>query len=168
MLPRNRIASRGRKMGRHKPARGDTKVRTMLTYSNGQPLAMGAKTIRGRTLAHQHWTAPIRALTAADLVTGRLELVNITALQAAALCKVSQPYVSAAIRIADDIVVRRQIENGTRPLIEPRPREWALLRPTPTPLAAAWTAASPEERAKLATIVGIDALWTECLEPAIA
>jgi len=139
----------------------------MLEYTNDTPLAIGVKMIRGRSLAHVKWTAPLRALAAADLVTGRAELIDITVLQAGGLCRVSQPYVSAAIRVVDDPAVRREIEAGSRPLIEPSDRVAALL-PKPDSLVAAWTNSTPAERIAFANAIGPDNLWDQALVPVIA
>jgi hypothetical protein len=138
----------------------------MLQYSNGRSPATPVRTIRGRTLAHQQWRAPRRALIAADLIRGDLELVDLTIRQAADLCHVSGPYVHAALKI-EDATVRRRIEAGARPLVLPRPRVTAFL-PSPDSLVNAWTHASPAERIAFANAVGPREIWDQALEPAIA
>jgi hypothetical protein len=106
----------------------------MSIYPNGD--AVATSTVRGRTLAHQSWNQRRRAFAAADLVTGRVAFAEPTVLQAAALCKVSQPYVAAALKVADR-VTRAQIVSGHLPLIEARPPVPKMLA-RPTPLLAAW------------------------------
>jgi hypothetical protein len=129
-------------------------------YSNDPDPATGQPVIRGRTLAHQQWSATRRALLAADFYRGRAHLKKPTVRQVARLCGVSEGYVHAALKLDD--AARVQVENSHRPLVE------AKQPPHANGLLIAWNSATPNERVDLARIVGPARIWDEALAPAIS
>jgi hypothetical protein len=64
-----------------------------------------------------------RAILAAALVEGRITLVDLTTKAIAELCRISEPYVYAALRCTSE--QREAIHFGDRPLVQPRPRAGA-------------------------------------------
>jgi hypothetical protein len=61
-----------------------------------------------------------RAILAAAIVEGRITLVDLTTKAIAELCRISEPYVYAALRCTPE--QREAIHFGDRPLVQPRPR----------------------------------------------
>jgi hypothetical protein len=80
----------------------------------------------GRFLAHNQLSIVKRAFQAADLVSGKLQLINPTALQAAWLSRVNRTYVGWALKRIDE---RADIESGWLPLVPPPARSSKSLVP---------------------------------------
>jgi hypothetical protein len=116
-------------------------------------------TLTGRNLAHGRRTAGQRALLAADLSAGRVQLERLTATQAALLCGVSLAYVEAAQTIAEDPAVRDRIARG---------EAFNAVAPVRNGLATAWRKASIRERRDLGRVVGVDTIWADAIEPVIS
>jgi hypothetical protein len=109
-------------------------------------------TLTGRNLAHGRRTAGQRALLAADLSAGRVQLERLTATQAALLCGVSLAYV-------EDPAVRDRIARG---------EAFNAVAPVRNGLATAWRKASIRERRDLGRVVGVDTIWADAIEPVIS
>jgi hypothetical protein len=70
--------------------------------------------VTGRNIAHARRSAVARAFLAADLHVGRVHVVRPTLIQAAALTKVSVPYIQMALKANES--QRRLIEVGAMAL----------------------------------------------------
>jgi hypothetical protein len=119
----------------------DYTTRTTLSIPTTSP------TITGRNLAHGKHTKTARALMAADLVAGRVKLIRPTVKQAAALARVSAPYVYAAAK--PDPAQRRKLERGVRLMNVVRP----------TSLTREWCCATREQKIAFIRSVGTDSVW---------
>jgi hypothetical protein len=114
--------------------------------------------LRGRNLAHQKRSAAARALLAADWMAGRLTLEWPTAVQAAALFRVSVPYLNAARDIVGDSDKRTAVEAGTLSLFKAADVEG---------LAARIRRASRDEQLLAARELGAQYLWNNMVEPSL-
>ena len=125
-----------------------------------QVVATAAATviISGRNIAHAKRSPGQRAILAADILTGKVKIDKPTMKQVANLLRVSTVYVERALRINGDPDLRQKIRAGV-PLNQ--------VMPAGNGLVAAWTKASPKERAQLGQLVGPDVLWDEAVSPAI-
>jgi hypothetical protein len=108
-----------------------------LTDGATAPYLLAGRSLAGNLPAHR------RAFQAADLILGKAYLVEPTAAQAAALCRVSPAYAFAAKRIAycrPDL--RADTEAGCRPMLPT-----AYGKPSPDEvLLKIWRDCSPGER----------------------
>jgi hypothetical protein len=102
----------------------------------------------GRNLAHGHRSATQRAFLAADLVRERVRLIAPTIKQAAALARVSVPYVDLALAASPG--ERAMISAGQRPLI-------SVGKPS---LASTWASATEAERVAFVRSVGAETVWS--------
>jgi hypothetical protein len=75
--------------------------------------SMPVTTVTGRNIAHAHRTSVERAFLVADVVAGRVQFVDLTVKQLAAIARVSQGYANAAMAVAADPVRRRRVEGGS-------------------------------------------------------
>jgi hypothetical protein len=97
-------------------------------------------------------TAPQRAFLAADLRLGRVSLTRPTRKQAAALARVSLPYVAAAERVAfQQPHTRAGFEGGFEPLI---PKRTVVER-----MVCRWSTLTPEQRIAFVKTVGADQIF---------
>jgi hypothetical protein len=120
-------------------------------------------TVTGYALALGKASATERAFIAANLVLGRLTLIEPRVTQAARLARVCEPYVDAALEILRSGNRGLQIGalDGTFSLFEA-----AVLAKNPVPaLADMFLVATPAERANLAKTVGPAAIWDELIAP---
>jgi len=137
--------------------------------------------VRGPSIAHGRMSASVRALTAVDLVSGRLQLTEPTVTQSARLCRVSASYVHKMALAAEDPEARAKLERGwsLTAVIGLSPKSVARLANGANGANGATEASlldqviellgqmSPEERAGLAHRIGPSVLWDEYLAPAI-
>lgn len=77
-------------------------------------LKVPRRQVTGRNIAHARRSPIERALLAADILAGRVDLVGLTAKQIAVMLKTNQPYVDAARDLS--AAERRLVEAGLRPL----------------------------------------------------
>lgn len=77
-----------------------------------------SRIVTGRNIAHGHRTATERALLAADIAAGRVQLVQPTDGQLATILTVSVPYVRAAKIVARAPEARHQVEDFHKPLLD--------------------------------------------------
>ena len=118
-----------------------------------------ATRLRGRNLAHSPRSPSQRAAVAARLVLGEHQLVDPTILQAAAICRVSPPYIRAAL--AATAAERAELAGGAVRVVD-------LLHPSwDCALERAWHAATPQERAAFGVRVGIDELFDGAVVPSL-
>ena len=87
--------------------------------------------IRGRDLAFSKLRPSVRAQLAADIVAGRIKVVDLTVGQAARMCRVGRASVTDARRPASETLMK------------------------------AWSAASPEQRRRFILAVGTESVWNE-------
>jgi hypothetical protein len=93
----------------------------MFTPTNGNG-ASYSRCVSGASLAQlvRRLSPAQRAILAAAIVEGRITLVDLTTKAIAELCRISEPYVYAALRCTPE--QREAIHFGDRPLVQPRPR----------------------------------------------
>jgi hypothetical protein len=119
----------------------------MSAYSNGSPPPASAAYVTGQHLARVRLTRLERAQFAAGLSTGAVVVYPLTAMQAAAMMKVSLFDVTEARR------------NG-------KPRNGRSNGHTET-LAEHIKRSSPAERLEAARVVGVAAVWDDMIAPVI-
>jgi hypothetical protein len=112
--------------------------------------------IFGRDIAHSHRSAGERAALAAQLVLGERTLFQPTATQAGPLVRASLPYIHIARLLKP--ATRMRVARGELSLVEASKANG---------LAEAWFLASPEERAALGSIVGVNQIWDDAIQPSI-
>ena len=111
------------------------------------------RTVTGRWLAHAKLTATERAFLAADIVAGRVVVVNPTLKQAACQAGVSAVYAAAA-RDATP-AEREAIESGGLSIME-------LIETAP--VVTAWKTSTAADRVALVKKIGPDAVWAALAE----
>ena len=107
------------------------------------PVHPRGKTIRGRGLGIRKLTKPARALLAADVAAGKVQLGDFSERQLALLLGVSISYIRAARGLSD--TQRIAVEHGFRPLVAAPSR--ALPRP----------ASAQQQLAQVVNQIGINA-----------
>jgi hypothetical protein len=112
--------------------------------------------VTGRNLAHGQRSTIERALLAADLTLGRVDLVKPTIKQAAHLVGVCPAYVAAAKAIAEDPDARAAVLAGRVPLII---AGWSL--------SDHYLCASAKEKTRLGRVAGAGTVWDEVVVPAL-
>ena len=120
-------------------------------------------TVTGYALALGKTSATERAFTAANLVLGRLALIEPRVTQAARLARVCEPYVEAAIEVllSSEPELETLVRDGKISLFEA-----AVFAKHPRPsLTEKFMAASAAERADLAKTAGPAVLWDELIVP---
>ena len=118
-------------------------------------------TISGRNLAHAHRTTVERALVGADLHLDRKALTIPTIRQSAFLVGVCTQYVAAAVKIADDPVMRAAVLAGDCPLL-------GAAKPNAESLIQHFLRSSPTEWLEVSRAAGVDVVWSTMVEPLIA
>ena len=114
--------------------------------------------ISGRNIAHTPRTASQRAAVAAMLVRGEAELIDPTVTHAAALLRVSVPYVYAALGATADERVDLALGKATVSEVAPSPAA-ALCRE--------WRRAAPHDLVEFVRRVGVDEVFDNGITPAI-
>jgi hypothetical protein len=117
----------------------------LVSDANASHPHLNAVPVSGQYLDKNRLKQYQRAFIAADLVDGKVVLVNPKPHQAAGLCQVNTAYVYAAKRVAHSSL-RADAENGRLPLNVAAHH----CRPLVSQLLALWTACSADERVEFA------------------
>jgi hypothetical protein len=120
-----------------------------VNFNSGRP-------IFGRDIAHSHRSAGERAALAAQLIVGERTLCQPTATQVGPIVRASLPYIHIARLLKP--ATRMRVARGELSLVEASKANGLL---------EAWYSASPDERAALGSVVGVDAVWDAVISPAI-
>jgi hypothetical protein len=97
-----------------------------------------------------------RVRIAARLVRGETQLIRPTITQAVAIARVSTPYVQLALRLS--VATRLRVVAGAISLTDAAKANGLL---------TAWATATPDEKAALGSIVGVDEIWDSAIQPSI-
>jgi hypothetical protein len=116
----------------------------------------GGRPIYGRDISHSHRTPGERAALAAQLTFSERTLFQPTATQAALIVRASLPYIHIARLLKP--ATRMRVARGELSLIEASKANGLL---------EAWFSASPEERAHLGSVVGVNQVWDDAISPSI-
>ena len=117
--------------------------------------------VNGRFLAHNKRPAPERALVGAALVLNTAKLVSPTVKQAAALARVSVPYVAAGVAIADDQAAIEAVLAGDCAILD------AAKASASETLAEHFARATPDEWLEVARTVGPSVVWDRMISPLV-
>jgi hypothetical protein len=137
----------------------------MLQYMKSQSSATVAEAISGKLLAHNGYGKTWRAFTAADLVLGRLHLVDPLATQAAILAQVSRAYAYQALAVSQDPDLRRKVEWGRLSLLDAE-RAQRLRNAAPN-LVNALATATDDALALAGKVIGVDRVFDRLIAPNI-
>jgi hypothetical protein len=119
-------------------------------------------TITGRNAAHGKRSVAERSFVGADLHIGCTALVSPTIKQAAAIMKVSVPYVMAAIELADNKAARTAVLAGKITMLDA-----VKSVASGETLAEHFARTGPAEWLEAARIIGPDIVWDTMVLPTL-